>query len=84
MCSLVLTQVDAVSRARHRGDESVGELAILPDDREDGPVVIGIRVHVEDVCVRAECLPQSLERGCVAALREVRHGLERQLHESVL
>ena len=51
----------------------------LAHEREDGAVVIGVDVHVEQPRGRRERGAQRLDDRGVTALREVRHGLE---HES--
>ena len=80
MRALVAAQVDPLARARDPGEQRLDELVRLADEREDGAVVVGVDVHVEQPRRRRERLAQRLDHRLVAALGEVRHGLE---HRSV-
>ena len=64
------------------GSERVDELALVADEREDRPVVVGVRVDVEQLRALRERPADLLDHRGVAALREVRYGFERQRHSS--
>ena len=81
MRALVPAQVDPLARARDPREQRLDELVPLADEREDGAVVVGVDVHVEQPRGRRERLAQRVDHRLVAALGEVRHGLE---HASVL
>ncbi len=78
MSALVAAQVDAFDRDRNSLEQRVLELVRSPDDREDGAVVILVRVHVENPGVRREGVTDRRDRDPVAALAEVGYGLEGQ------
>ncbi len=46
--AFVAAQVDALARAGDAGDERLRQPGPVPDEREDGPVVVGIGMDVED------------------------------------
>ena len=76
--ALVPAQVDPLARHLDRRDERLDERPVLADDREHRAVVVDVRVHVEQPRVRRERVADRVDRRPVAALGEVRHGLERQ------
>ena len=82
MSAFVLAQVDALARAGDSCQEALDERGVVADQREDRPVVIGVRVDVEHVGVAGQGGPQRLDRPGVTAFREVRHRLEWQLHRA--
>jgi hypothetical protein len=84
MRALVPAQVDPLLRARDPRDQRFLQLPVVANEREDGAVVIGIRVDVEQLCVLRERRRERVDRGPVASLREVRHRLERELHGRTL
>ena len=73
-------QVDSLLRARDSGEKRVAELTLGAREREDRAIVVGVRVDVEHVGVRGERRLDRLDRAAIPPLREVRDGLERQLH----
>jgi hypothetical protein len=75
----VLPQIDELRRLLDGIDQRVGKCALLAHSREDGTVVIDVDVHVEQRHA-GERRPDRVEHRGVATLREVRHGLERELH----
>ena len=54
MRALVMPQVDSVARAGDPCQERLHELVLVPDEREDRAVVVGIGMDVEDLGVPAE------------------------------
>ena len=74
----VRAQVDALLSDRDAGDERVRERVVLSDEGEDAAVVVGVDVQVENAGVLLERGADGDDRRPVAALREVRHRLERQ------
>src|SRR5205085_10936920 len=74
----VPAQIHALARARDPGDERVRELLRRADQRVDGPVVVAVRVDVEQPRRPAERRADRVDDGPVAPLGEVRHGLERE------
>ena len=76
MSAFMAPQIDALDCDGDRGDQRVGQLTVLPDEREDGPVVIGVRMHVEHRRVRGKRRAEGVDRHLVASFAEVRHGLE--------
>ncbi len=74
--ALVRPQVDALPRNGDRSGESVGQLPLLADEREDRAVVILVRVHVEQAGMRGEGSADRVDRHEVAPLAEVRNRLE--------
>ena len=79
MGAFVPPEVDPLPRARDTGDKRLHQL-VLAHEREDRAVVIGVGVNVEEARVLDERRGERVERLPVAALREVRHGLERKRH----
>ena len=76
--SLVLAQVDPLRRRGDSREQRLDELVPRAHEREDGAVVVPVRVDVEQPPRPGKRL---LERGDdlrVAALGEVRHGFERK------
>ena len=67
-------------RRRDPGEEGVFELPLGADEREDRAVVVGVRVDVEHLGVGGESGLDRRDRAAIPPLREVRDGLERQLH----
>src|SRR5439155_13392772 len=49
MGAFMRTQIDALARAGHTGDQGGDERILLADEREDGAVVIRVRVDVEQL-----------------------------------
>jgi SAM-dependent methyltransferase len=84
MSTFVTGEVDSRARTLDPAEERVEKGIVVCDERENGPVVILVRVHVEHVGARRERLPQCLYGRGIAPLREVRHGFERQLHARTL
>ena len=84
MGTLVAAKVDPLTRGRDAGEQGGHELVPVPDEREDGAVVIGVGVHVEELGVHAQGRGKRVDRGAVAPLREVRDGLEWQPHRRSL
>ena len=78
--SFVSSQVDALDGDANTGEQRLDERIVVTDEREHGPVVILVSVHVEQPSERAEGVADRVDRCPVAALAEVRHRLERQ-HE---
>ena len=76
MRAVVPAQVDPLACAGDSRQQRLHELVRLSDEREDGAMVIGIGVHVEQPCGRGERLAERADDGLVAAFREVRHGFE--------
>ena len=76
--ALVAPQVDACLRNGDRGEERVDHLGVVADERENGAVVVGIRVDVEQPGTCGELLSEQADHDWITALGEVRHGLERQ------
>ena len=76
--ALVTAQVDPLARGRDPGEQRGDELLLAANERVDRPVVVLVRVHIEQPGVRRERLADRLDRRAVAPLGEVRHGLERQ------
>ena len=68
-------EVDPLDRGQRAVAHRRRQQARLAGDREDGPVVIGIGMDVEQP--RIERRPDRLDRGGVAALRDVRNREER-------
>ncbi len=60
--ALMPAQVDPLARAGDPGEERVYELVLVPDEREDRAVVVGVRVDVEELGVLAEGVAQRLDR----------------------
>jgi hypothetical protein len=58
MGALVHAHVDPLDRFASRGEERIRELLRLADEREDGAIVIGVRVDVQQAC------PGAAERVC--------------------
>ena len=79
MRAFVPAQVDPLACAGDPRKQRLDELVRLTHEREDGAVVIGVDMHVEQPRRRGESHSQRLDDVGVAALREVRHGFE---HES--
>jgi hypothetical protein len=82
MRALVGSQIDPFTRAGDTGQQGRDELVTIPDEREHGAVVVGIRVNVEQLRMRRHRLLQCTDRVRVASLREVRHRFERQRHRA--
>ena len=78
--ALVAAEVDVVARAGDPGDKSLDECIVSTDEREDGAVVVGVDVHVEQARVSRERRSHRLDDLGIAPLRDVRHRLQRQLH----
>ena len=82
MRTLVAAQVDPLDRARNPIEEGRDELVRRADEREDGPVVIGVRVDVEQIRAAPEGDPEGVDHRPVAPLGEVRHRFERERHRT--
>ena len=78
MRALVPAQVDPLARARHSGDERLDELRLAAGEREDGAVVIGVGVDVEQPGAGRQRPAERVDRPAVAPLGEVRNRLERK------
>ena len=76
MRAVVAPQVDPLARARNPRQERLDEHIRLPDEREDGAVVVGVDVHVEQPRRCRERVAQSIDDLLIAPLGEVRHGFE--------
>ena len=72
-------QVDPLARNRHRRHKRLDQLAVLAHEREDRAVVIDVGMDVEQPCVGPDRVPDRGDRRAVAALGEVRHGLEQAI-----
>jgi SAM-dependent methyltransferase len=84
MRARVAAQVDPVPRARDPGEQRVDEVRVVCDHCEDGTIVVGIGVDVENVRTTGKRRVQRCERLGVSTLGEVRHRFERQLHARTL
>ena len=84
MRSLVPAQVDALLRTGHARQQGVDEIVLRPDEREDGPVVVDIRVNIEEVGMLAQRLGEGVDGRPVPSLGEVRNRFERQFHARTL
>jgi len=73
--AFVRPQVDKVSRARNAGEQRIGDRVLVADEGEDGPVVVGVDVHVEHARVRGERGADRVDDRAVAAFGEVRDAL---------
>jgi SAM-dependent methyltransferase len=80
----VVAQVDPAARARDRREQRIDEIRIVCDHCEDGAIVVGVGMDVENVGTSGERRAQRCERLGVSTLREVRHRFERQLHARTL
>ena len=76
--ALVRAQVDALECNTDPREQRVAELALRADDREDRPVVVRVRVHVQQSRVTRQRSADRVDGESIAALAEVRNGLERQ------
>ena len=75
----VTTQVDEPARLVDAPDEAVFQRLLVADERDDRAVVVRVEVDVEDASARAaERRRNGIDDTSIAALREVRHGLERR------
>ena len=77
MRAAVTPQVDPLARDADAREEGSDQLLSRADEREDGPVVVGVGVHVEQARVLPERRPDRLDDGGVAPFGEVRHRFER-------
>ena len=80
MRSFVGAQVDPVTRALDARKQRGHQLLARADQREDRPVVVGIRVDVEQPRLPPERLRERADRRAVTPFGEVRHRLERPRH----
>ena len=78
MHPLVAAQVDALLRDRDARDERLLQRLLGADQREHGPVVVGIGMDVEERRVRREGVADRADHRCVPPLGDVRNGLERE------
>src|SRR5437763_5931463 len=78
MGSPVLPQIDPLARAGDSREERCDQLLLAADERVDGPMVVGVRMDVEQPRLAGERIADRLDRRAVAPLGEVRDGLERQ------
>jgi uracil-DNA glycosylase len=78
--TLVATEVDPLACARDPRDERVDDGAVVADEREDGAIVVRVDVDVEQLRALGQRAADRLHDRAVAALREIRHRFERQLH----
>ena len=78
MGPLVPAQVDPLARAPDPCDERFHQCGVFADEREDGAVVVRIRVDVEQPGALRERRADRVDHVAVASLGEVRHRLERQ------
>ena len=77
-------EIDPPSRLVDARDETVLEGALVPDERDDGTVVIGVEVDVEHARASlGERRRDRVDGGAIPALGEVRHGFE-QRHRPTL
>ena len=72
----VLAQVDALDGDADPGEERFDQPVLVPDERVDGPVMVGVGVDVEQRGVSLERLTDGADDAGVAALGDVGHGLE--------
>ena len=84
MCTIVRAEIDAFTRARDRANKSIGKRLVVCHQGEDGAVVVGIGVHVEQPRVRSDGIGERPQRFGVAALRKVRNRFERKAHVHTL
>ena len=79
MHALVEAEVDRITRCCDPCNEGVDEkvVALRADKREDRPVVIGIRMDIEQARVRGKGSPTTRQRP-VTALRDIRDRFERE------
>jgi SAM-dependent methyltransferase len=84
MRARVAAQVDPVPRARDPREQRVDEVPVVCNHCEDGAIVVGVGVDVENVGTSGERRAQRGERLGVPPLGEVRHRFERQLHARTL
>ena len=77
-------EVDELARAADPGEQPLDQRLLRADEREDRPVVIGIGMHVEQPGGASERLADRGDDGRVPPFRDVRDGLERQLHPASL
>lgn len=80
MCSLVIPQVDALPCARNPREQRFDQRDVVTDHREHGPVVIDVRMDVEDVRMCGESAAERGDRLRISPFGKVRHGLEWQRH----
>src|SRR5690349_2989245 len=81
MGAFVAAQVDPLARAGDPSEQRRDELLGRAHEREDRAVVVGVRVDVEQPCAAGpQRRRQRVDRRRVAALGEVRDGLERPRH----
>ena len=80
MRTLVAREVDPLERDTCGRDQSAGQLVLGADEREDGAVVVLVRVDVEETGARTDRGLDRRDGRVVSPLAEVRHRLERQ-HE---
>jgi len=80
----VPAQVDALLGAGDAREQRLGELLLRPDERENGPVMVDVGVHVEELGMVAQSRGEGVDGRPVASLGEVRDRFERQLHVPTL
>ena len=80
MRTVVRAEVDPLARDRDPREQRVDELRVVADEREDGTVVVLVRVDVEQRRALAERTADRVDDRVVASLGEVRNRFERQAH----
>lgn len=77
VCAFVAPQIDPLAGALDAFEERRDELVRLTHEREHGPVVIRIHVHVEEARRTRERRLEGRDRLGVTPLREVRHRFQK-------
>jgi hypothetical protein len=78
------TQVDSLASTGDSVEEGADEVRVVGDEREDGAIVVGVRVDIEDVRACGERDAERRDRLGIPTLGEVRDRFERQLHARTL
>jgi ubiquinone/menaquinone biosynthesis C-methylase UbiE len=78
--AVVAAKIDPLSGALDRRKERIDDPRLVAGDREDGPVVVGIHMDVEEPGMSRKYSAKRSDRLVRAALGEVRDGLERSMH----
>ena len=72
----MLAEVDQLDGDRDAGEEAVDQGGVVPDEGEDRPVVIRVRVDVEQLRTGRERTANRRDDVRAPALGDVGHGLE--------
>ena len=76
--AVVPAQVDSSRSQRRSREQRSAQLLLASDKRENGAVVVGVGMHVEQPCVLRTARRRSRRSSRIAPFAEVRYGLERQ------